>query len=164
MPSPRAVSPATLALGVVVLALLGCKKSDSTESTTEPALTASAGVPLEPARPAPTPSPEPTTPPATAEAPATAVAPATTEAPAPVPAPPAATSAVAKPIAPSLTPCCTALAAAAKKGGAHAARYQSAATVCQGLATAVKKGLAAYAGARTTLRAQLQSVPIPAGC
>jgi hypothetical protein len=43
-------------------------------------------------------------------------------------------------------------------------RYSAASSVCKRLAGLVKDGTANAASARTTLRAQLQGVPIPGGC
>jgi len=60
--------------------------------------------------------------------------------------------------------CCGALATEAKKPGPHSNKYKSAAAVCSGIAASVKKGAADAASARTTIRAQLQGVPVPGGC
>ena len=60
--------------------------------------------------------------------------------------------------------CCNALAAEAKKDGRGKNQYSAASAVCTGLAQKVKTGAATAAGAKTTLRAQLQGVPMPGGC
>ena len=64
----------------------------------------------------------------------------------------------------SLSRCCGALAARAKKKDRNTNKYSAASAVCSGLAQQVKKGKANLSAARTTLRAQLQGVPIPGGC
>lgn len=64
----------------------------------------------------------------------------------------------------SVQACCNALNAAAKKPGMTQNKYKAAAAVCSGIAARVKKGAANAASARTTIRAQLQGVPIPSGC
>lgn len=64
----------------------------------------------------------------------------------------------------SIKGCCAALARAAANAEKHVNRYKAAAAVCNGLAQSVNAGTASAGAARTTLRAQLQGIPIPGGC
>ena len=64
----------------------------------------------------------------------------------------------------SIKGCCAALGRAAAAAEKHVNRYKAAAAVCNGLAQSVNAGTASPAAARTTLRAQLQGIPIPGGC
>ena len=64
----------------------------------------------------------------------------------------------------SIMGCCGALGGEAKKPGMNKNRYSAAASVCGGIAQSVKTGKANAAAARTTIRAQLQGVPVPSGC
>lgn len=64
----------------------------------------------------------------------------------------------------SIKGCCAALAKAAATSEKHVSRYKAAAAVCNGLAQSVNAGTASAGAARTTLRAQLQNIPIPGGC
>jgi hypothetical protein len=64
----------------------------------------------------------------------------------------------------SIKGCCAALARAATTAEKHVNRYKAAAAVCNGLAQSVNAGTASAGAARTTLRAQLQGIPIPGGC
>ena len=75
-------------------------------------------------------------------------------------APAANTAADAK----AIEACCASLAAESKKPTPHSNKYKSASAVCGGIAAQVKKGNANAASARTTIRAQLQGVPVPGGC
>jgi hypothetical protein len=148
----------------------GCKKESA-----EPTPAASVAQPVapapvatiapdlreEPAAAPAEPEPEPTVgQPAPGAAPAKEGATATQAAPAASEAP--------KPSVPSgytaIQRCCNALAAAAKKEGRTKNQYTAASAVCTGLAQKVKTGAATAAGAKTTLRAQLQGVPMPGGC
>ena len=138
---------------------MGCKKESA-----EPTPAASVAQPVAPApvatiapdlreEPAAAPTePEPEPPP---PASATQAAPAASEAP-------------KQPSIPSgyttIQRCCNALAAEAKKDGRGKNQYSAASAVCTGLAQKVKTGAATVAGAKTTLRAQLQGVPMPGGC
>lgn len=64
----------------------------------------------------------------------------------------------------SIQRCCSALARAAKSDTKNKNRYDAARTVCVGLAQQVKVGKAEINATMTTLRAQLQGVPLPNGC
>jgi hypothetical protein len=64
----------------------------------------------------------------------------------------------------SIKGCCAALARQAAQAEKHVNRYKAAAAVCSGLAQSVNAGTASAGAARTTLRAQLQGIPIPGGC
>lgn len=165
-----------LVTGVVLVALMACKKKSG---DTAAAASQSAAPPAAPAQSI-APATEPSAA-ATASASAAAAAPA-----APTAAPAATTAAAAHTAAtttatasaaPAKTPvravnttyqsiqrCCNALAAAAKKPGLKHNQYKSAAAVCAGIAAQAKKGAANAAAARTTIRAQLHGVPVPGGC
>jgi len=95
----------------------------------------------------------------------------------PPPAPAESTSAApevsAKPVTPAVTNvggdisgCCSALkSTSAKAAAADKGAYAAAAAVCDGLAPKVKSGAVPVAGAKRTIRAQLQRAPsIPGAC
>ncbi len=141
--------------GLFLLAAQGCKKKSGTDTTA--AASQSAAAPAAPASIAPAVEPS-----ATAEASAAAAAPA----PTPSASAPATTTVKHAVNAgyQSIQRCCNALAAGAKKPGPQHNKYQAAAAVCSGIAAQVKKGAANATSARTTIRAQLQGVPVPGGC
>jgi len=172
----RAALPA-----LILSALLACKKS-------EPAAEGSATAAPEPApvAPAPTPTPEPT---AAAEPSASVSAePVATNAPVPTtvrtvkPKPSASAPVASASAAPSAAPsasapppsaqasyqsikrCCNALTAESKKEGINRNHYTAAAGTCHGIAEQVRQGKADPAAAKTTIRAQLARVPVPAAC
>lgn len=158
-----------LAIGLSLLALAGCKKNsdDAAPAASQAALpSAAAAASIAPAT-EPTAAAQ-----ASASATAPAAAPAATQAAAVAAAPKAAAS--AQPVKTvtrtantgylAIRRCCNALAAAAKKPGLNHNKYQAAAAVCSGIAAQAKKGNANPSAARTTIRAQLQGVPVPGGC
>lgn len=162
---------------VLVLAAGACKKQESENPapSAAPAAVASPQATMHTAQPTEVKPEEPAAEEAQATATATVAAPETTgnvqQASAPKakalasPSP----SASAKPSATSteaaaILKCCSALDAAAQKDNLHKSRYSSASAVCKGLAAQVKSGAANPTSVKTTLRAQLQGVPIPGGC
>lgn len=146
----------------------GCQKKE--EAAPAPSASPPAAVSVapikEPEPPAPVAAAVPAVSAAASGAPAETAAPAqSAAATAPVPSG-AASAAEPKKFVPGgdLTPCCNALAAAAKTPGKGQNRYTAALAVCGGLAKAVKTGKANFASAKVTLHAQLAGVPVPSGC
>lgn len=141
--------------GCLLLACVaGCKKKSE-----EPPPLASAAPEATAVASAASPAPEPA-PSAVAQATASAE-------PSPAGQAPAAESDAGKkspPAGQSIKGCCAALAKAAQGDALHAPRYKAAAAVCAGLVKSVNSGAANLNSARTTLRAQLQGIPIPGGC
>jgi hypothetical protein len=156
-----------LTTGVLLVALAGCKKKS------DDAAPAASQVALPSAAPAASIAPA-TEPSDTAQASASAAAPSAAPTPAAAAAAAPKATASAEPAKAvtrtantgylTIQRCCNALAAAAKKPGLKHNRYQAAAAVCSGIAAQAKKGNANPAAARTTIRAQLQGVPVPGGC
>jgi hypothetical protein len=170
----RVLSSAALPL-VIVGALLACKKSDpapAASATAEPAPVATPVATPEPvasaepatsasAEPATTADPAPTTVKTTAKPKPSASAPVASVTPPPsASAPPPSSQASFQ----SIQRCCAALSAESKKEGPNKSRYATAATTCYGIAQQVKDGKADPAAAKTTIRAQLSRVPVPAAC
>jgi len=172
---------ALLVFSVTALSIVaGCKK----ENRAPEPLAASPEPQPTPAAPAPAPeaaapvAAQPTAPPPIQSAPAAPAAPtaakAKTGAPKPSTSAPAASASAAAPDAgkvatasqalKQIQTCCAAIGAAAKQPGKNQTKYSSAATTCQALAASVKAGKTNAASAPTLIRAQLQGVPLPAGC
>jgi hypothetical protein len=145
-----------------------CEKKAEDEPTATGAASVVAAPEPTPPAPAPTPAPTPeTTPsPEAPEASPTAAAPSPADSTIAA-APSASAEPEKKPVlsaAASIQRCCTALDGAAEKGGLTKNQYAAASSVCKRLAGMVKEGSANAASVRTTLRAQLQGVPLPGGC
>jgi hypothetical protein len=158
----------TLCTCLLVVCFTGCKQKDQTPP---PLASATPEAPVAPPAPSPTPAATATataaatSDAATAEATGDAAAAARDAAAAAI-GDAAAADAGKKAASPgaSIKGCCAALSRAAAAAEKHVNRYKAAAAVCNGLAQSVNAGTASPAAARTTLRAQLQGVSIPAGC
>jgi hypothetical protein len=169
-------------LALVLLALLACKKKEepvpSATPVSEPTPPPAPVVPAVTASAEPEPSAaatataEPTSEPTTAKTTTTTKVtpkPSASVATKPPPSASAAPSASAPPPSTAasyaaINACCGALNAEAKKGGLNGNKYTAAAATCHGIAQQVKSGKADPAAAKTTIRAQLQGVPVPAAC